>query len=436
MAIGALIPNVFFQAADNNGDPASGKKIHTYVAGTTTRATTYSDATLTTPNPNPITLNAAARPNIFVGPGTFDWYLAEPGDVTDPPTSPIATDLGVVSGAGESEIFTITGNSTINIAASQLVYMSDGTVGTLGNWYQVNSSAEASSSGARLVGWTLDSIGPLSGPGSIQIFGPIEVATLGAFPDGTDLYVGALGFVTATPPANQRWIGKIISTRTMFINGFGDVPASDALAGLVTTGAQTFVGTKTFQGDIIMDGGELTAQTATFEPAPTFAPGATVIATQPGTVAGGIYKNVTSVGSSTGGPISLAGDIPVSANVLSADGKYLKLEIMGRTAPNSNNKTLTVAYGGTTVFTTGLFTGPGTAQNWMFTLYIFRTGASAQRVLTVYGIGTTGAAFGYLTDNVLPAKDNAVTQNITITAATATANNDVVFDAAFLTAMN
>jgi len=49
------------QFFDNNGDPLVGGKLYTYAAGTTTPQTTYTSATGTTPNSNPIILNGGGR---------------------------------------------------------------------------------------------------------------------------------------------------------------------------------------------------------------------------------------------------------------------------------------------------------------------------------------------------------------------------------------
>lgn len=49
------------QFIDANGNPYSGGKIHTYLAGTTTPATTYQDSLSATPNTNPIILDSEGR---------------------------------------------------------------------------------------------------------------------------------------------------------------------------------------------------------------------------------------------------------------------------------------------------------------------------------------------------------------------------------------
>lgn len=62
---GGLIPNGLNVFLDNNGKPLSSGTIDFYIGnvGSTTRKTTYSDINLTTPNTNPVILDAAGRPN-------------------------------------------------------------------------------------------------------------------------------------------------------------------------------------------------------------------------------------------------------------------------------------------------------------------------------------------------------------------------------------
>jgi hypothetical protein len=52
---------VGWQFLDNNGNPLSGGKIFTYLAGTTTNQPTYTSSTGVTAHTNPIVLNAAGR---------------------------------------------------------------------------------------------------------------------------------------------------------------------------------------------------------------------------------------------------------------------------------------------------------------------------------------------------------------------------------------
>lgn len=57
----SIFAGVGAQLFDNNGNPLTGGKLYTYVAGATTPATTYTSSTGTTPHTNPIILDAAGR---------------------------------------------------------------------------------------------------------------------------------------------------------------------------------------------------------------------------------------------------------------------------------------------------------------------------------------------------------------------------------------
>lgn len=66
MAAGMVMPSPKFVGLDNNGDPINGGKLHTFLAGTTTPAATYSDQALTTPNANPVILDSAGRATVYL----------------------------------------------------------------------------------------------------------------------------------------------------------------------------------------------------------------------------------------------------------------------------------------------------------------------------------------------------------------------------------
>lgn len=63
-----LAPVTKQQFFDSNGDPLSGGKIYTYLAGTTTPQATYTDQGGGTPNANPVILDSAGRANIWLDP--------------------------------------------------------------------------------------------------------------------------------------------------------------------------------------------------------------------------------------------------------------------------------------------------------------------------------------------------------------------------------
>lgn len=80
------------QWEDANGNPYVGAKLFTYVAGSTTKKTSYTEADGLTPNTNPIILNSRgeAANNVFGSTGPYKLVLA-PSTDTDPPLSPYWT---------------------------------------------------------------------------------------------------------------------------------------------------------------------------------------------------------------------------------------------------------------------------------------------------------------------------------------------------------
>lgn len=69
MATGVISPAITFQGYTGNGALNAGGFVATYAAGTTTPIATYTDATLTTPNSNPVRLNAIGQAAIWLTPG-------------------------------------------------------------------------------------------------------------------------------------------------------------------------------------------------------------------------------------------------------------------------------------------------------------------------------------------------------------------------------
>lgn len=68
-ATGTLMPSPFQTLLDANGNPVSNGKVCTYVAGTTTPATTYTDVGLLVANANPIRTDPSGRFVVYLTPG-------------------------------------------------------------------------------------------------------------------------------------------------------------------------------------------------------------------------------------------------------------------------------------------------------------------------------------------------------------------------------
>jgi len=78
------------QFVDSNGNPLSGAKLFTYVAGSSTKSTVYKDSAAAASHTNPIVLDSngsPASPIWLDGSVTYKFVLA-PSNDTDPPASP------------------------------------------------------------------------------------------------------------------------------------------------------------------------------------------------------------------------------------------------------------------------------------------------------------------------------------------------------------
>ncbi len=75
MATSVVFPRVQFFA--NNGRPLIGGRIHTYVAGSSTRARTYKDAAKAQPNANPIILDARGEASVYLADGVEYKFVIE-----------------------------------------------------------------------------------------------------------------------------------------------------------------------------------------------------------------------------------------------------------------------------------------------------------------------------------------------------------------------
>ena len=78
-----LHPVIKVQYFDDNGDPLSGGKLYTYVAGTTTNQATYTDQGAGTPNANPVVLDSAGRADVWLDPSlSYKFVLKDSADST------------------------------------------------------------------------------------------------------------------------------------------------------------------------------------------------------------------------------------------------------------------------------------------------------------------------------------------------------------------
>jgi hypothetical protein len=124
---GSLLP-VSQQWFDNNGNPLASGKVFTYIAGTSTLKSTYSDYALSTLNTNPVILDAGGRATIW-GNGAYKLIIKDASD-----NILYTQDNVLVAGnilVGDVSIvgnLTITGNTT---ATGGLILNSSGVPGVL-----------------------------------------------------------------------------------------------------------------------------------------------------------------------------------------------------------------------------------------------------------------------------------------------------------------
>lgn len=106
-----LSPFATRQFVDANGNPYSGAKLFTYVAGSTTKVTTYKDSAGSSSHTNPIILNTRGEPADGSGVSYPIWqiggaavkFVLAPSTDTDPPASPIST-WDNISGVNDTSI--------------------------------------------------------------------------------------------------------------------------------------------------------------------------------------------------------------------------------------------------------------------------------------------------------------------------------------------
>lgn len=325
-ATGSPMPWVRMQVFDNNGEPAAGKLLFTYEAGTDTKITTYTQFDLGVSNTNPIVLDSAGRAAIYLVPNTYKFVLTNADD-TDPPTSPIWTQDQVPALSPFATNLDLTGIAGEIIAIGDFVYLTDGSGGTTaGRWYKTDADQTYSSSGALSVGAAVSAAASAGDSFSIRKNG--KVTGLSGLVAGTVYYASATaGALTSTAPTNEIVIGKADTTTSLVLGAnWGD--ADGTYAGLVSTDAQTWSGVKTFN-----------VQPQTYIGAAT---------TLPATIAGVYVTDVTEHLVAAGSTDAVMSSVTIPANSLSADGKAALFNFGSSTATTgANNKTIKMEVAGT-----------------------------------------------------------------------------------------
>lgn len=108
--IAKISPYAFFQELDNNGDPLAGGQLFTYESGTVVNKQTFTTEDESTPNTNPVILDAAGRADIWLGTGSYTFLLKDSDDVT---ISTVDDIVGDASGALYSTVVSVSTNTAI-----------------------------------------------------------------------------------------------------------------------------------------------------------------------------------------------------------------------------------------------------------------------------------------------------------------------------------
>lgn len=100
MAVLTPTPKTAF--VDAAGEPLVGGKLYTYIAGTTTLQSTYTDSTAATANTNPIILDSRGEANVWLGGAIYKFVLKDADDAliwtVDNISAPTAAVSPVLSG--------------------------------------------------------------------------------------------------------------------------------------------------------------------------------------------------------------------------------------------------------------------------------------------------------------------------------------------------
>lgn len=248
---GTVMPTPFQTTWDSNGNPISGGKICTYVAGTTTPVATYTDSGLTVPNGNPITADTAGRFTAYLTPGTSYKFIYQSSDGTAATCNGtvIKTVDNVSAMPASTSNQDIIGTAGEALTAGQPVYLSDGSgAKTAGQWFKADSANTYSSATSTAVGMAPSAINSLA-TGTVRLGG--LVSGLSSLTIGATYYIGSAGALTSTPPANVRIVGVADTTSSLIL-------ASGRTTATVGQGG-TGVATLTAHGVLI---GEATAAVA------------------------------------------------------------------------------------------------------------------------------------------------------------------------------
>lgn len=214
--LGLLTPDAFLRVFTNLGVVAPGATLTTELSGTSTPFPVYTTNALTVAHPNPVVASSSGLfPAIFLATGiTYRFTLRDQfGVIIAGPQDGIATGQSLVADTPS----TVAGVAGENLAAGDVVYLSDGSGGLIaGRWYKADADFIYASSGAALIGMVQTAI--LNGASGV-IVTQGRVTGLSGLIAGTDYYVSTTsGQLTSTIPSNGRLVGRADSTTSLILD--------------------------------------------------------------------------------------------------------------------------------------------------------------------------------------------------------------------------
>ncbi len=360
-----IAPAPKHQFFTNSGLIATGYKLFTYEAGTTTKLATYQDADMGGANTNPIVLDSAGRATIFLQATSYKFVLAPPTD-SDPPVSPIWTvdEVSAVPLTVPQLDIEITAGEDLNTARA--IYLSAGDGGrTAGAWYRTDSDLAYASVTAYAVAMTMNTIAT-GATGVVRVIGRVE--GLSGLTPGLVYYASATpGQLTSTAPALALPIGVADSTTSLVMSQFTLGRAATLVSpGWVSVGTQVIGGIKQITNTGSGSRGNLQFQAG--NSAATYSTSIGNLTSDPTN-----HSNV-----STGETDLTSGSIDADTLTSLRAGMMIRIHAEFEHTNNGDANTLKAYFNGVQVGSTHTMNA-ATADGSSLDLYIWRTGTDTQR---------------------------------------------------------
>lgn len=206
-----IMPAPFQTAFGNSGLIINNACVWSYLAGTTTPATTYAD-NIGTANSNPIRADSAGRFTAYLLSGSAYKFVYETSCSPPAHGTTLRTADNISGVPASSATVDVTGTAGETIAAGNCAYLSDGSGSkTTGQWYKCDS-ANAYSSTLPEAGIAPSAI--VSGAtGTIRVAGSVTGLSVSV---GSTYYVGTAGAISTTASNGARALG-VADTATSLI---------------------------------------------------------------------------------------------------------------------------------------------------------------------------------------------------------------------------